>query len=427
MLDGFEWHSWLGFGVAVVIAAIAALVITAIARQIARAVGRHKEWPRILLKRARWPFRLLLFITGLWIVVVATLDESEVRAAFEHLLLIAMIVVGSWFVCELALFGMDLSTARYRIDVADNKVARRVRTQIAILRRLVVVVAVVVAIGGVLLSFPEVRLVGASLLASAGLLSVVAGLAAQSTLANLFAGIQLAFSEAIRVDDVVVVEGEWGKIGEITLSYVVVNLWDERNLVLPCTYFTTQPFQNWTREGSALLGSVELDLDWRIAPSLMREQLAASLERTELWDQRASVLQVTDAVGGFVRVRILVTAADAPTLFDLRCYVREEMVAWVQTQHPTSIPHQRVLVDPAAVDATPDAASARPEKKSSRRHEPEPEPFVDVPSPHTGEQSNLFSGSPEAEERASMFTSAIPIQTGASDQEVEETLDRDGA
>ncbi|KQX08318.1 MULTISPECIES: mechanosensitive ion channel family protein [unclassified Leifsonia] len=423
MLDGFEWQSWLGFGVAVLIAAVAALVITAIARQIARAVGRHKEWPRILLKRARWPFRLLLFIAGLWIVLVATLDESEVRAGFEHLLLIAMIVVGSWFVCELALFGMDLSTSRYRIDVADNKVARRVRTQIAILRRLVVVVAVVVAIGGVLLSFPEVRLVGASVLASAGLLSVVAGLAAQSTLANLFAGIQLAFSEAIRVDDVVVVEGEWGKIGEITLSYVVVNLWDERNLVLPCTYFTTQPFQNWTREGSALLGSVELDLDWRIAPALMREQLAASLERTELWDQRASVLQVTDAVGGFVRVRILVTAADAPTLFDLRCYVREEMVAWVQTQHPTSIPHQRVLVDPVEAGA-PEAEPARAEKKSPRR--PEPEPFVDVPSPHTGEQANLFSGSPEAEERASMFTSAIPIQTGASDQEVEETLDSDG-
>ncbi|MET0725164.1 MAG: mechanosensitive ion channel domain-containing protein [Leifsonia sp.] len=403
MLADFEWQSWWGFGLAVVLIAAGAFIITAIARQIVRAAGRRKEWPALLTKRVRWPFRLILFITGLWIAVVVTLDDSPVRAGVEHLLLIAMIIVGSWFVCELVLFGMDLSTARYRIDVADNKVARRIRTQIAILRRLVVVVAVVVAVGGILLSFPEVRVVGASVLASAGLLSVVAGLAAQSTLANLFAGVQLAFSEAIRVDDVVVVEGEWGRIGEITLSYVVVNLWDERNLVLPCTYFTTQPFQNWTREGSALLGSVELDLDWRIAPQRMREHLAAVMAGTDLWDGRTSVLQVTDAVGGYVRVRILVTARDAPTLFDLRCHVREEMVDWIQTQTPSAIPHQRVRIEDAADVDVPE-----------------------TPAGTTSEQSHLFSGSPEAEERASLFTSAIPITTGSlAAQEQGSTPDAD--
>ena len=411
MLADFEWQSWWGFSLAVVLVAAGAFVITAIARQIARAVGRRKEWPALLARRARWPFRLILFVTGLWIAIVVTLDDSPVRAAVEHLLLIAMIIVGSWFVCELVLFGMDLSTSRYRIDVEDNKVARRIRTQIAILRRLVVVVAVVVAVGAILLSFPEVRVVGASVLASAGLLSVVAGLAAQSTLANLFAGVQLAFSEAIRVDDVVVVEGEWGRIGEITLSYVVVNLWDERNLVLPCTYFTTQPFQNWTREGSALLGSVELDLDWRIAPQRMREHLVVVMARTDLWDGRTSVLQVTDAVGGYVRVRILVTARDAPTLFDLRCHVREEMVDWIHSQTPSAIPHQRIRVE-AGQDELPVRVEPRVQATP-----PAGPVFEQFPAPReavpVAEQSHLFSGSPEAEERASLFTSAIPITTGS--------------
>jgi hypothetical protein len=156
--------------------------------------------------------------------------------------------------------------------------------------------------------------------------SIVAGLAAQSTLANVFAGVQLAFSDAIRVDDVVIADGEWCRIEEITLTYVVVHIWDDRRLVLPSTYFTTTPFENWTRHSSELLGSVEFDLDWRVSPAQMREQLDEILSRTALWYNRTAVLQVTDALGGFVRIRILVTTVDAPTLFDLRCFVREERV-----------------------------------------------------------------------------------------------------
>ena len=179
---------------------------------------------------------------------------------------VAVIVVVAWFVGALAIFFEDLGLARYRIDTADNRIARRVRTQVLILRRLTLVVVVVIAAGAILLGFPGVEAVGASVLASAGLVSVVAGLAAQSTLANVFAGIQLAFSDAIRIDDVVVVEGQWGLIEEITLSYVVVHIWDDRRLVLPSTYFTTTPFENWTRRNSELLGAVELDLDWRVDP-----------------------------------------------------------------------------------------------------------------------------------------------------------------
>ena len=416
------WNAWWGLAVGVVAAIVAAFVVVAIARQIARAAGRRKEWPGILVRRARWPFRLLLVVVGVWIALVVTMPATPMRGSIEHVFLIATIAIGSWFACELVLFAMDLSTSRYRIDVADNRVARRIRTQIAILRRLVVVITVIVAIGGILLSFPEVRVVGASVLASAGLVSVVAGLAAQSTLANLFAGIQLAFSEAIRVDDVVVVEGEWGRIGEITLSYVVVNLWDERTLVLPCTYFTTKPFQNWTRQGSALMGAVEMDLDWRIAPQRMREHLADVLAHTDLWDKRASVLQVTDAIGGYVRVRILVTAVDAPTLFDLRCQVREEMVDWIREQTPSAIPHQRVRVE--GVDERDPEAPVRvaPQRRSASVFEQFP--VRQEPATVTGEQARLFSGSPEAEERASLFTSAMPVVDQAKVEDSEAVRDR---
>jgi hypothetical protein len=254
-------------------------------------------------------------------------------------------------------------------------------------RRLVIVVIWLVTIAVMLLTFPEVRVLGGSILASAGVLSIVAGLAAQSSLANVFAGIQLAFSDAIRVDDVVVVEGEWGKIEEITLTYVVVHVWDDRRLVLPSTYFTTTPFQNWTRSSSELLGSIEFDLDWRVSPQQMREHLAEVLEATPLWDHRASVLQVTEATGGLVRIRVLVSAKDGPTLFDLRCLVREAIVSWVHEKDPAGLPRQRVQL----VEQEPVA--------TKRRRKASDDEVAD----------GLFTGTPEAEARAGTFTSSLPI------------------
>lgn len=240
-----------------------------------------------------------------------------------------------------------------------------------------------------LLTFPAVQTIGASLLASAGIASIVAGLAAQSVLANLFAGIQLVFSDAIRVDDVVVVDGEWGRVGEITLSYVVVDIWDQRRLILPCTYFTTQPFENWTRRDSELLGSVEIDLDWRVPVDDVRDHLATVLARTELWDGRTGIVQVTDAVGGFVRLRVLISAADSPGLWDLRCIVREELVEYIRDAAPDSLPVQRLVLAGAAHEATADAPS---------------------PAPTAGrEREGLFTGSEDAEERHTLFTQAIPL------------------
>ena len=345
-------------------------------------LGASRRWAsaRDLARHARTPFRLLLVVLALGSVAESMrLDVVDASwwSAIRLGLRLASIATGAWLLASVLLFLEDLGLKRYRTDVADNRAARRMRTQVLILRRLTVSVVVVVALGAALLSFPGVRTVGASLLASAGLISVVAALAAQSTLANVFAGIQLAFSDAIRIDDVVIVEEEWGWIEEITLSYVVVRLWDDRRMVLPSTYFTSTPFQNWTRHSSELLGAVEMDVDWQVDVGAMRRELERIVERTELWDRRTQVLQVTDAVGGLVRVRALVTAVDAGTLWDLRCLVREHLVSWVQRADAAGLPRVRAqLVE-----------------------EPAESPRADRDS----ERSGVFSGDPHAERRGERF------------------------
>ncbi|MFJ6653708.1 mechanosensitive ion channel family protein [Microbacterium sp. NPDC091313] len=382
-------NPWLAFALTLGISIVSAIVFTALVTLAVRLFARRRRWPERLIIRARRPFRVVVLLVGVWISLVAWPD-AEWLDVLNQILTIAVILAAAWLLGALVAFTTDVTLGRHRIDVPDNRVARRIRTQILVVRRLALVLIVVIAIGAILLTFPAVRAVGASVLASAGIASIVAGLAAQSVLANIFAGLQLVFSEALRVDDVVVVEGEWGRVGEITLSYVVLNLWDERRLVLPCTYFTTQPFQNWTRQGSELLGAVELDLDWRVSPSRMREHLDEVMRHTDLWDGRTAVLQVTEATGGLVRVRILVTAHDAPTLFDLRCYVREAMVTWMQSEMPAALPVQRVLL------TEPDQAL----------------PHAPHETPEPGE--GLFTGSVEAQERASAFTNTIPIVDAAA-------------
>jgi len=344
----------------VVVAYLVAILLGALVRRAARRSPAAAD----LTRRSRRPTRAVLVVVALWIALRLSTEPSEWRASVEHVLLIALIVTVAWLIGSLAFVLEDAAFARYRVDVADNRHARRVRTQVQLLRRITVAVIVVCAVGAVLLTFKDARAFGASLLASAGLLSIVAGLAAQSSLANVFAGTQIAFTDAIRVDDVVVVDGQWGRIEEITLTYVVVHVWDDRRLIMPSTYFTSTPFENWTRRDANLLGTVELDLDWALPVERMRAELTRLLEATDLWDRRVGILQVTDAVGGAVRVRALASAVDAPTLFDLRCYVREGLVAWLQAEAPEGLPRTRWEpgfpgdAAEAARDGRPGAAAA---------------------------------------------------------------------
>jgi hypothetical protein len=304
------------------------------------------------------------------------------------------------------------------VDVADNRRARRLRTQVILARRIGVALIVIVALGVAMLTFPAIQALGAGLLASAGVISIVAGLAAQTSLVNVFAGIQLAFTDAIRVDDVVVVQKEWGRIEEITLTYVVVHIWDDRRMILPSTYFTTTPFENWTRRQSEVMGTVEFDLDWRAPVEDMRAELKRVLASTELWDKRVGILQITDATAGFVRVRILVSAADSATLFDLRCLIREELVLFLQQEHPTALPHVRLeTLGSAALGSGAAAADASGASGTAGSHggsapsgtaakQPGKVSAADEHSRHPADphDSQLFTGSIEAIQRSKAFT-----------------------
>lgn len=339
--------TWLGTAAAIAVAVIAATALIWIVRILANLAGRRSPWVPALLRRMRHRWRVFILVVALWAACAVSAPADEAWwPLLARAFLIAAIITGSWLLSAATSFGIERLIAQYGDADEDlGAEVRRKRTQLVVLRRLATVVIAVVAIGAVLFTFPEVRAVGASVLASAGIVSVIAGLAAQSTLSNLFAGIQLAFSNAVRVGDVVVVEGEWGRIGEITLSYVVVYIWDERRLIVPCTYFTSRPFESWTRHSPKILGTVYMDLDWRVPVDALREKFMGILRDAPEWDGRASNVLVTDARNGLVTVRFLMSSADSSAQWALRCRVREDIMAWLQREHPEALPVTRVTLE----------------------------------------------------------------------------------
>jgi small-conductance mechanosensitive channel len=347
---------WVAGGV------VAGLLVSYVVTGVTRVLARRHPVAGIITRRGRRPFQAMLVVVGAWVGLVlgaplaAGIREPGWRAVAQHVLLILLIIAGTWFVAQMVRVVEDaaLEHIRARGGAASGR-DRRVQTQAQVLRRVAFAVVVILGIAAAMLTFPGARAAGASLLASAGIVSVVAGLAAQTTLGNLIAGLQLAFTDAIRVDDIVIVEGEFGYIEEITLTYVVVRLWDDRRMIMPSTYFTTTPFENWTRQAPALLGTVELDVDWRVPVPAMRAELERLLEGTDMWDRRVGIFQVYDATGGFIRVRALVSGKDAPTLTDLKYYVREHLVDWLQTHAPYALPRQRTMEE--WVETTDDRAA----------------------------------------------------------------------
>ena len=399
IVDGADLpeQGWAFFVALAALMVSVAVVVLVVIEVVVRLTTPRYPWTASLLRHTRLTLRLLLLAVALQIAVALAAPVTRFSEILDGALTIGVIGLFTWLLVDIMDFAFEGAKSRFPVGAGATRVARRANTQLTFLQRLATVIIIVVGVSAALLTFPQMQALGASLLASAGLAGIVAGLAAQSTLSNVFAGVQIAFSDAIRVDDIVIVEGEWGRIEEITLTYVVVRIWDDRRLVVPSTHFTSTPFENWTRTGSELLGSVELDLDWRVSPAAMRARLQVVLDGTPLWDRRVSVLQVADAVGGLVRVRILVSAADAGSLFDLRNYVREQLVEWVQLESPGSMPRTRVIMDDANADA--DAS-----------------PAVD-PADESARQQ-LFSGTPEAQQRAQqmMAPSAdpeAPSRTGA--------------
>ncbi|GGP83300.1 mechanosensitive ion channel family protein [Saccharothrix coeruleofusca] len=333
---------------------IALLVVASVHRVVAR-IGHRSALFAGIAQHLHRPALVVAVLVAVQFSL-GVVAHGDWRPVALHVVGIALILAGAWLLAALLVVIEDATLARIRVDVSDNRHARRVHTQITLVRRVTVVVVGVLAASAVLMTFPSARAAGTSLLASAGVIGAIAALAAQSLLGNVFAGVQIAFSDALRLDDVVIVEKEWGRIEDITLTYVVVHLWDDRRLILPTSYFLRTPFQNWTRTQSALLGTVELDVDWTVPVEDMRQELRRVLEGSDLWDGRVSVLQVTEAVNAFVRVRALVSASDAGHLWDLRCLVREHLVNWLRQHHPAALPQVRLRELPRTAGRTTNGA-----------------------------------------------------------------------
>ena len=298
--------------------------------------------PSVCLKA---PLRLLIPAVCLLMSMPILRFKDDTLGLMANMLGILAIASAGWFLTRVVHAARESFLSLYDIGKADNLKARRIYTQVRVIENIVVFVIIFLTIAFILMSFDKVRQIGAGLLASAGVLGIVLGFAAQKTLGNFIAGIQIAFAQPIRIDDVVIVENEWGWIEEITLTYVVVRIWDLRRLVMPISYFVEKPFQNWTRISANILGTVFLYTDYTVPVKKVREELTRILEGSPLWDKNVNVLQVTDAREHTVELRALMSAKDSPTAWDLRCEVREKLLTFIQKNLPSSLPKTRVVLD----------------------------------------------------------------------------------
>lgn len=350
--DPVFWQTW-GWPLALlaVVVVIGLLVHRVVFGVLGRVAERSdSDIDNVAVRRLRRPTMLVPALLGVQLVVPTLADRApEAVGLLRHLNAIVLIVLISW----LALAGLGIFTRvvleRHDVSVSDNLAARRVHTQLRVLQRVLATIVVIVGGAAVLMTFPTVRQFGASILASAGLAGLVLGLAARPVLENLFAGVQVALTQPIRLDDVVVIDGEWGRIEEITTTYVVVRVWDQRRLILPFSKILAESFQNWTRTNAEILGTVFLHVDYTAPVGELREEVRRICEGSELWDGRVAGLVVTDATERTLQVRALVSAADSGRAWDLRCLVRERLIEFLQREHPGALPREREeKLDPGA-------------------------------------------------------------------------------
>ena len=322
---------------------LTALIIHRIVYKIAARISRRtsSNFDDSVLHHSERPARLILPVVLLLAYSPALNLSERTLQNLRHGLGIVLIAAIGWLLIELLNVFSDVLLVRFPVDVQDNLRARRIQTQVSVLQRVMYVVIVFITIAIILMTFPTVRHLGESLFASAGIAALVAGLAARPTFSSLIAGLQIALTEPIRLDDVVIVEGEFGRIERITTTYVVVRIWDDRRLIVPLSKFIEEPFQNWTVRSSDLLGTVFIYADYTVPVEAVRKELDRILQTTDLWDRRASGLQVTNASDRTIELRALMSASNASKAWDLRCYVREKLIAFLQENYPDSLPRTR--------------------------------------------------------------------------------------
>ena len=359
------WRAGLG--------TIAGIALAFVGIVVLRTLGRRQTIYAEISRYTRNALYVLGGLTGAYfgaqLAVFAVTTPDWAQYALQTLR-ICIILTIAWVVVGLvkALEASIVSGVR---SSGDPGRANRVTTQAQILRRVAEAIIIICGLVGAIMTFPEARFAMGSLFASAGLVSVIAGLAAQSTLGNVFAGLQLAVTDAIRVDDVVVVDEEQGYIEEITLTYVVVRVWDDRRLIYPSTYFTKTPFAIWSRRGTQHTGTLTLDLDWRVPVASVRAELARLVASSPVWDGRTANLDVTDTAGGTVTLRVAVSGKNPSDVFTLQCYVREEIVAWLQREAPYALPRTRVEVEQVAIthDPQPEQVARLAEELVALQHD----------------------------------------------------------
>lgn len=342
--NGNNWQSLLIISALILVAAFVLYLVTIF---LLKRFSKRKDnsLERTSHKKFRSPLLIFLLGIALSIIISAWDTEYEIVTYLLHVLKVLIIFAATWLIISFIKLGKELLLKPYDFGEKDNLRARKVTTQFKIIERILITIIIIIALGIALMTFESIRQIGVSLFASAGVAGIIIGISAQKLLANVLAGIQIALAQPIRLDDVVIVEGEWGWIDEINLTYVVVRIWDKRRLVVPTTYFIEKPFQNWTRQTAEILGTVFIYTDYTVPFDKLREELTRILESDKNWDGNVNVLQVTNATEKTVEVRALMSAVDSPTAWDLRVNVREKLIAFLQENYPDSLPRTRLVLE----------------------------------------------------------------------------------
>jgi small-conductance mechanosensitive channel len=296
-------------------------------------------------KRYRYPFLVVILLFDFILLKELFTLEENASAAVSQFIKVAVIFCVTWLLIRSIKLTREVILKQYDIGEADNLKARRVYTQFRVLERIIIFVVILIAVAVALMTFEGIRRIGISLFASAGVAGIIIGFAAQKLLGSVLAGFQIALTQPIRIDDVVIVENEWGWIEEINLTYVVVRIWDKRRLIVPTTYFIEKPFQNWTRVSADILGTVYIYTDYHVPMGKLREAFMDILKGTELWDGKVGVMQVTNTTDRSVEVRALMSAENSPKAWDLRVLVREQLIAYLRENYPQSLPRTRVEME----------------------------------------------------------------------------------
>lgn len=327
--------------VAVGVTAAAWLLYGVVLSILLRLFQNRRQYLHSVLDQTRNPTRLALLLIAIAIALPTAPVGPDIKAIIGRLIGLGAICLVGWIAVIALHIGATIYLARFRVDVADNLIARKHVTQVRVLMRIIEIIIVLVTVGFALMTFSEVRQYGVTLFASAGVAGIVAGLAARPLMTNFLAGVQLAITQPIRIEDAVIVENEWGWIEEITFNYVVVRIWDWRRLVVPVSYFIERPFQNWTRSSGELIGTVHLYVDYTLPVEPIRKKLNEIAARSKFWNGKVVNLQVTECTDSTMQLRALVSGNNSPDTWNLRCEVREQLIEFVQQQYPDALPRRR--------------------------------------------------------------------------------------